>query len=311
MWEPAAGVWLAHDPEQVEEIARATSTFSSAVPGERDSLYDFLLTVDPPRHTDDRRSFLRHFGTRMSHAVEAVPFTVSDVADRVAPGPVDLMASLCRPIGQRLSAEVLGWVDVEELSAAPMAIWEELRRSLGEQSSRDRREASPLMAIVHELDTGGLAPEVSRGRVAGLAVAMQLALEQTLPAAIGLALARLAAGQTVSETHPVASDTPLLGLYRIATRDVQMGPAHIRRGDRLFLAWAAANSETEMGRDFSYGIGAHRCPAAWLGDKVVRTATEYVGRQWNLELLEPPTFRPHQHFRSPDSLVCMVNKLDH
>lgn len=71
--------------------------------------------------------------------------------------------------------------------------------------------------------------------------------------------------------------SPVQGFARTVTADTELGGCPLRRGDRIFLSWAAANHDPEVfehpeevlpdrspNRHTSFGVGQHRCIGANL-----------------------------------------------
>jgi cytochrome P450 len=71
--------------------------------------------------------------------------------------------------------------------------------------------------------------------------------------------------------------SPVQGFSRTVTQDVELGGCTLRRGERVFLSWAAANHDPQMfeqpdeiiperfpNRHTSFGVGAHRCVGSTL-----------------------------------------------
>jgi cytochrome P450 len=306
VWFEDHGVWLVHRPADVERVARDTETFSSAVPGLRSMELDFLLTVDPPKHKLERAAFVRHFGPRIHAVVAGARTTVAALAGGIPAGEVvDLSEALFRPLGGCVSRQILG-SHGEAVAGLPSdAAWREVSRLLIAGAGAHSTDDSPAAALFDDLCRSGVSPDVARGRVAGLVCAMLVASDETLPAAMALALLQIATGRKVAVSTPVAADTPLLGLYRLARKSVTIGSAKISRGQRVFLAWGAANYAA-TGTDFSYGVGPHRCPAAMMVNAVVGAVISHVQTHWNVELAEPVFIAPHSHFRGPQALRCEI-----
>jgi cytochrome P450 len=74
--------------------------------------------------------------------------------------------------------------------------------------------------------------------------------------------------------------TPTQGLGRTVSRDVEFHGQHLRKGERVLLAWAAANRDPDVfdepnelkldrspNRHLAFGVGQHRC----LGSNLART----------------------------------------
>jgi cytochrome P450 len=71
--------------------------------------------------------------------------------------------------------------------------------------------------------------------------------------------------------------SPVQGFARTVARDTELGGCALRRGDRVFLSWAAANHDPLVfdqpeeiipdrfpNRHISFGVGAHRCIGSTL-----------------------------------------------
>lgn len=94
-------------------------------------------------------------------------------------------------------------------------------------------------------------------------------------------------------------DTPLLGVMRIATQDIQLGSKKIQKGQQVFLLYGAANRDPEQFPEpdklditrsnshlhFSLGHGSHYCPGAQLVRIQVEVAINtLIQRMPNLRL---------------------------
>jgi hypothetical protein len=86
----------------IRDVASRWSSFSNAIPGERDQDLDFLLTTDPPAHTGERRDFLVGFGKAIdrscARAAAGFEARIGAAVDSVS-GPVDFLESVLRPLG--------------------------------------------------------------------------------------------------------------------------------------------------------------------------------------------------------------------
>lgn len=306
VWVAEKSLWLVHVPAQVERVACDPRTFSSAVPGERRLDCDPLLTVDPPQHTRDRYEFVHRFGPRIRRArrraLESARQLVSELPSSVE---LDLVSAFCRPLGAIVGDEVVGTIRPDAFNVAPSSVYRELERlaSLRERPDRD----TPIEEMRDALCAGGVTPERAAGRAAGLACALLVACEETLPAGIALTLARVAGGDTTRAPRPLMADTPLLGLYRVARRAATVGGVRMRRGEQVFLAWAAANARGGT-FDYTYGFGPHRCPAAGLVDAVVGGAVSELVTRAAVTLLDPVEYHAHSHFRAPVALRCRMER---
>ena len=81
--------------------------------------------------------------------------------------------------------------------------------------------------------------------------------------------------------------SPSETLTRTATRDVELGGRHIRRGDIVFISWVTANHDPaafddpdevridrEVNKHLAFGLGGHRC----IGSSIARIESELMLR---------------------------------
>ena len=81
--------------------------------------------------------------------------------------------------------------------------------------------------------------------------------------------------------------SPSETLTRTATRDVELGGRHIRRGDIVFISWVTANHDPaafdnpdevridrEANKHLAFGLGGHRC----IGSSIARIESELMLR---------------------------------
>lgn len=116
-WLSDDQLWVVHSPAQVDAVASDTERFSNAVPGDRNLAFDFLLTVDPPRHGVDRSAFLRRFAPRLHATNTVAPKLAEECAAPIVPsGPVELVDAFCRPLAAAVGQKVIGRLDPVELS---------------------------------------------------------------------------------------------------------------------------------------------------------------------------------------------------
>lgn len=303
VWIPDQETWLIHRPEHVEQVARDPAAFSNAVPSPRRMEHDYLLTVDGARHRQQRAAFLRYFGPRISAATATAPQTVHGVVSTLdSEDPVELVEKLCLPLGRAASRQIVGSVDETDLVRADAETLVELRRLLGNRDVPSDA-GSPSSELLRRLIDDGATATVASSQVAGLLCALLVAAEDTLPAAFALALQRSLAGEKVPRRHPLAVDTPLLGLFRVCRRATSVGDIRIPAGDRLFVAWAAAN-HAATAHDYTFGVGVHRCPAANAVNELVTALVTCVHASLTLRLVQPVEFEPHSHVRRPRALTC-------
>lgn len=298
VWATDLDAWVIHRPEHVRAVAADPGLYSSAVKGPRDRTRDFLLTVDPPMHGDHRALFRDLFAAPLRRLQNIVPKLVvrhAQTCPRVM--PFDLVNTFSEPLGKDIATEIIGDLEPGDLEPLNPAVRECL---VGRLPSLDvRRSPSPILALYRTLICRGTAPEVAAGQAAGFAIALLVAARDTLPAAVTLAL-----------TEPVVAPhwpSPLLGLYRVATADSTVGDVPIGRGERLFLAWAAADHCSAVdGSRLMFGSGIHRCPAAGLVTRTVQTARRELIELRGLRSTGVRRFRQHPHFRGCEEVMVRL-----
>lgn len=94
--------------------------------------------------------------------------------------------------------------------------------------------------------------------------------------------------------------SPVQGLGRTVTRDVQLRGCPLRKGDRVLLLWGSANHDEQIfdapdevkllrrpNRHLGFGAGPHRCVGAHLAKLMVRvTLEEFLSRVGPFELVD-------------------------
>lgn len=312
-WCEERETWIVHTPRDILEVTADPFTYSNNVPSERNPEHDFLLTVDPPHHTLERRLFIWRFASALRRTSERAGRIVSDIGDRLPrESDVDLLEQFCGPIAHVVRVEVLGaasvaqWEPTATLISRAAALLGGPPAPLAEHTVAATTN-SPIHQLRQDLLDLGRCGDVVDGQMLGLACALLVALEDTLRAATALALAEPSRQRRSGEGS--LGDTPILGLYRTVTRPTRLATQRPAPGERLFIAFAAANhASRRLGqrRDFSFGSGIHACPARQMVNRVVAAAASYgearfeIGGEGRLPIV------PHSHFRSPGTLRATV-----
>lgn len=314
VWCPERRIWLVHRAEDINAVCSNPEVFSNQVAGERNLNYDFLLTVDPPRHTLDRTNFLRCFGPTLRRAYAQVPQLVADGGNALASGnEIDLVADFCHPLGQAVAESVLGCPIPDPESGDLSDRAEQLLANCDSAPGID--VGTPLRQLRDKI-LGYSSSDEAMGRTRGLAAAMLVACETTLPAAVALAIWNDAQpggwGPCVPPRSPLIADTPLLGLFRSVTRRAEVGGTTFRAEDDLFLCFGAANLASRTSgscRDYSFGVGIHSCPARRLVERTVAASVEYAHRSFAVRSeLGQLDVREHGHLREPTSLPALTRR---
>ena len=303
--------------EDVVAVARDDATFSSepgiTLPGlPASEMLRLPISIDPPRSFQYRNILMRFFRASWLAALE--PW-VNDYVDEqidgfIESGRADLQADLAHPLTANFIMHVTGlpreqWWEYSmpviagigreggEGSRAPTRA--ETTQLLSDEIERQRR--SPRWSPEEKVLPYLLNVEIEGRKLTHeevLAI-MELLLDggfDTTMAAIGHSYLYLHRNhdkrqQLIDDPSrvPAAAEeflrwvTPQQGLFRTATRDVEVGGVTIKKGEKVFLAWSAANHDPEAfpdphevrfdrptNRHVSFGVGAHLC----LGLNVAR-----------------------------------------
>jgi cytochrome P450 family 130 len=318
--------WVLSRFADVFAAARDTATFSSAQGltfryGDMDAAglaeATPMVMLDPPEHTAFRRQVARAFTPRRVQALE--PVIRGFVLERLdgLRGGGDIVAELFKPLPSMVVAHFLGvpqgdrarfddWTDAivaasaeGDVLAAPDAVAElfeyftnliERRRTdPGEDtisqllSDDDEVDAVPLMRILgfaFTMVAGG--NDTTTGLLGGSAELLTEHPDQRQwlidrPERIGDALDEL-----------LRLTSPVQGLARTTTRDVELHGTTIPAGRKVLLLYASANrDDAEFGADaealrvdrmprqiMSFGYGAHHCLGAAVARLQARVALE-------------------------------------
>jgi cytochrome P450 len=323
--------------DDVFDIAHDTERFSSRsitvtpVPHEQAAAADYgikalPISVDPPVHTWSRRLLLPSFNLRSVGTWEPVTRDLcrSLVAGFAGKGRADAAADYAQQIPVRVIAGMLGvspdmsetftdWVrGVLEIGLTNPEVRVASRAKIiafFRQCVAERRD-KPGEDLISEL----LAAEVEGQPVAeddiiGICVLLLVAGIDTTWSAIGSSLwhlathpadrARLAAdpGLMVTAVEELLRAYAPVTMARIVNEDTAVAGCPMRKGDRVLMAFPAANRDPEKFPDadkvvldrqknphIAFGVGIHRCVGSNLARMELRVALE----EW---LARIPDFR--------------------
>lgn len=280
---PASDYWVLSRHADVLEAARDVDTFSSAqgLTTEYDELDKIglrdnppFVMQDPPSHTDFRRTVSRGFTPRQVSSVEPVVRAyVRERLDRVAgAGEVDIVAELFKPLPTMVVAHYLGvpaedrdrfdvWThDIVAASSAghPLeaaAAVSELMTYFTELAERRRRE--PGDDTISHLVAAGMADDMhGLLSILGFAFTMVTGGNDTTTGMLGGAVQLLSSRpdqrdlltadlglvpDAVEELLRLTS--PVQGLCRTTTRDVEVDGTTIPAGRKVLLLYGSANRD--------------------------------------------------------------------
>lgn len=348
--------WVLSRWADVFAAARDTETFSSAQGltfeyGERDKagLAEAapMVMMDPPEHTAFRRLVGRGFTPR--HVTELEPAVRSFVVERLerlrAAGGGDVVAELFKPLPSMVVAHYLGVPEADLVRfdgwtqgivaanalGAPLLAADtvaELLEYFAHLIEAKRREPGDdtISALVH---TG--AEDVPIMQVLGFAFTMVTGGNDTTTGLLGVAAELLTRHPdqralllddparipgAVEELLRLAS--PVQGLARTTTRDVELHGRTIPAGRKVLLLYAAANRDPrEFGPDaeeldvtrplraiLTFSYGAHHCLGAAAARLQARVALEELLARCPRFAVDPDaaTFAPGHFVRRHETL---------
>ena len=285
-----------------------------------------LLTADPPVHTRFRKLVNLAFSMKRVEALETgIRAKVNALIDTfIDKGECEFVAAFCVPLPVQLISEQLGF----EVSEHPMVKrWSDaFTDRLGHLISRERelecarevvefqhavkikideRRAAPrddllsdvvnarsdgetplndaeILSIVQQLMVAG--NETTTHAMAGGIVQLALAPDQAAKVRADPKLI----GNLVEET--LRTESPTAGMWRVATRDTELGGFAIKAGTMLMLRYAAANRDPAKFPDpdrfdversnarahLAFGRGIHMCVGNMLSRKEMAVAYELL-----------------------------------
>lgn len=283
-----------------------------------------LVDSDPPIHTRGRTLVTKALSLRRVAAFEPILRALADrlVDGFVAAGRVEFVSAFAIPLPGNFIVDLLGLpyedlarVDAYASSLAAVfagrgtldELLEHARRFVAFQhylaEAVRERQASPKDDALSDIVTGaaeldppfGMAEiinillqvlfagyETSAGMIT--AAAVELARDPALFAALRSDPSRCP--MVVEEALRTAS--PIHSMYRTATEDVELGGVHIRKGERLQLAYISANHDETRFPDplrfdpsrttshLAFGQGIHFCIGAPLARLEGRIALEVL-----------------------------------
>ncbi len=294
-----------------------------------------LLTADPPVHTHFRKLVNLAFSMKRVEALEAgIRAKVNALIDAfIDRGECEFVSEFCVPLPVQLISEQLGfgvdehgmvkrWSDAftdrlgqliskeRELECAREVV--EYQRAVKVKIDERRRapsddllsdivnaridgetplEDAEILSIVQQLMVAG--NETTTHAMAGGIVQLALAPEQADKVRANPKLI----GNLVEET--LRTESPTAGMWRVATRDTELGGMAIAKGTMMMLRYAAANRDPAKFPDpdsfdversnarahLAFGRGIHMCVGNMLSRKEMAVAYELLlGRMGDIRI---------------------------
>ena len=317
-------LWILSRHEDVLAAIKAPETFSSAsgvVPSGFKPEQPTLIALDPPNHTNMRKAVMRAFTPRrmdaMAERVRAFAtelFEALEVSSK--PGaPVDAFDGFTDPLPIYVMAELLGvdpgerpmfkrcgdaivysvGADPDTLLAAQRELTDYLRTVF---EARKQTPRDDLISLLLTSSEEGRA--LSDDELLGLCFLLLVAGTETTTSALGNAMLLLerhrdARQRLVDDPSLIPSaveemlrfDSPVQGLSRVTTRDVEIRGRVIPKGSRVHLLYAAANRDPRVfhspdtfdlqrapNNHLAFGFGIHFCLGASLARLELRIGLE-------------------------------------
>lgn len=315
--EPDAGSYVLTRFDDVYAVLKDHETFSSArgiAPGMQTSPIPMMVMTDPPRHARLRALVNKAFTPRV--LVQLEPWlrqVVDGLLDAMPTEDVDIVEALTVPLPVTAIARLLGipesdrerfkrWSDAV-VGVTDSGIREDARMQVAEMMGyfataiAERREAplSDILTTLVQAEVDG--EKLSDIELLGFCLLLLVAGNETTTNLLSNFFnivadrpdiwERLRADRKVVTTaveETLRFDSPVQGLWRTTTRQVEMHGVEIREGAKVMACYAAANRDPEefdnpdefvVDRDFdlhvAFGYGIHYClgaPLARLEAKV-------------------------------------------
>ena len=346
----ARRIWMISRHADVRAAARAHDALSSSdgITPARNNRLPMMIAMDRPEHTRLRKIAARQFTheaiARRRPMVEGIVREAFDALPRG--GPFDAAARLSGPIPVEVIADMLGvpradraqfrdWSDrvvvafgvvtYSELAREIGSIWRAtiaLRRYL--VGAIGERRVAPRDDLLSHLITSSEEGRLNEEEVFWFAFLLLVAGNETTTSLIGGML--LAFARHPEQFARVREDpslipnvveeslryvSPIQGLYRTALTDYDVGEATIPAGERVLLAFGAANRDPrrypepdrflvdrEASDHLAFGTGIHFCLGAQLARLEAAVFLEQlVERAARVELAGEPVWTGNPSLR--------------
>jgi cytochrome P450 family 142 subfamily A polypeptide 1 len=327
-WDADGQVWGVARYDDVLRVARDTATFCSSAGSRPDSpAIPSMINMDDPAHR--KRRALVNKGLTPRRVLDHEPKVRAicrDLVERAAArGRCDFVHDVAAPLPMIVIGDLLGveaadrdkllrWSDdlIEGTAvSAPAAVMQRAMDAFGEYAEYHRhvaadRRARPredmMSVLVHaEIDGERLDDDAVLQESLLLLVGGDETTRHVISGGMEALLRHPAEGRKLiadPDLVPTAVEemlrwvTPIQNMNRTATREVSVGGATIRAGDRVLLLYPSANRDEDVFADaqefrvdrrpnehLAFGHGAHFCLGASLARLELRVMFETL-RPW-------------------------------
>ena len=313
-------LWVVSRYEDVRAVLLDAETFASGmgtVPTGFVAAKPMMITQDPPYHTHLRGDLHLSFTPRRMRALDGfIRKTTRELLDAIDPeAETDLFGALTDPLPVAVITELLGigFEDRKEFSKYAGAV---IHAVEGEGPTAEEgirwiytylekvlleREGQPGDDLVSRLlhpEPGG--PQLTHDEVVGFCALLLMAGTETTTNALGNVSVLLHENPELRRrlaTRPedlpraieefLRLESPVPGLSRVTTRNVEIRGVEIPKGARVHMAFAAANRDERAFRNadsldpkrspnphLAFSLGIHFCLGASLARAELRIALE-------------------------------------
>lgn len=338
-------------------LARESPEMREQVEGYGATPRKVLLFADPPEHTKHRALINATFTpSRVKQWDPMIRSTVCEILDGLAGrSEIEVMADFAGPYTMRVIADILGltaadvpnmerWardfnstVGNDNLSEDEVRLLAKTRLEFDQffDAHLDRRLDHPQEDLLTDLVQANAAADEPLARDE-LYMIIQLTMvggSETSATFLAEALLYLAKNREVwqqlrgdrTRVLPFVEElmrleSPVQGVFRLATRDVQLGDILVSEGDLIWVSFGAANRDPSVfpspdefeydrqgvRRYLSFSGGPHHCVGAGLARSEIGIALDQLlDRYADVELVpgyERPAFRESFLFHGPEEL---------
>ncbi|MEN3975602.1 cytochrome P450 [Emcibacter sp. SYSU 3D8] len=297
-----------------------------------------LQRTDPPAHNRWRQYIDRTFtASRVNEMKPYVDQMVHELVDAfIGQGECEFVADFCVPLPCKVIADQLGlpndqylrlksWSDAMLMPGGLMATDEEIERcawiELDAQhffykvfEDRRKNPTDDIMSVLVNTRFEGEEP-MSMHELQNMMHQLITGGNETTTSALAHGLwnllknpsemAKLRADRSLIKNfveETLRYETPVLGLFRQATQDVELSGTVIPAGTIVFMAYGSANrdedkfddgetfdvSRKNAGAQIAFGLGTHFCPGAMLARREMISAFEILlDRVDDIQLARP------------------------